>query len=148
MRDVYKLAEATLVNFLINKHSPISKTGKFGVSMFSVALTFVLIGIGFFLYAIYHWFLMTYPPFTATLLLGFIFLGLGFLAAAIVFAVTAYQRRKIMQMRTSITQDVKEFMDLVEEEFEFDNPLRENPKTTVAISSLVGFLLGDRYRDF
>ena len=145
MDQFLKIAERVLVDRLISKHSPVTHKSKVGIFIFALAGVLFLIGLGMMLYASYVWFTMTYTPLIASMMLSAMLIATSILLCVCVCAVTAYQRRKIIQMRSDITSDISAVINLFEDEFDISQPLKNNPKTVTAIAAMCGFIAGDKF---
>ena len=144
MEQLLKIGEQVLVDRLINKHSPVTHKSKIGLFAFGLAGILFLMGIGVLLYACYVWFTMAYTPIIASMLLSALLIAASVLLCMIMVAVSAYQRRKVIQMRNDITSDISAALHMFEEEIDISQALKDNPKTTVALATLAGFIAAEK----
>ena len=139
MPDIGAIIEELLVATIINDKIlfPVQNRTNWFWTAFSVFLGcigIVLLIVGF------DWFLEErYPPHVAALASA----GLAFVIALIAAAVAYYYRHKKISMQKTIRQELgKNIQSLMGDICgEIDEPVRENPKTAVALAALAGFFI-------
>jgi hypothetical protein len=145
MDQFLKIAEKMFVDRMISKHSPVTHKSKVGLFAFALSGLLFLTGLGMLLYASYIWFNLTYTPILASMMLGAMLISTAIIICVLMCLITSYQRRKVIKMRTDITDDITAVIGMFENEIDVTQPLKDNPKTTIAIAALAGFIVADKY---
>lgn len=78
----------------------------------------------------------------AALITGLSSLLIALIAAGSAYALRHFRRSKLEQKAHEIKHHIENSLKALEGDW--DNPIRENPKTAMALAGLVGYLIGDR----
>lgn len=89
-----------------------------------------------------YWLRQQYTPDVAALVAGLGMLALALLVAAVGYAVSVIRKNKIEAVTDEIKNKVLHALESVADEME--DPIRDHPKSSVAIATLAGYLVGNR----
>lgn len=89
-----------------------------------------------------YWLRQQYPPDVAALVAGLGILALALLVAAAGYAYSVIRKNKIEAVGDEIKDKVLKVLESVADEME--DPIRDHPKSSVAIATLAGYLVGNR----
>ncbi|HRJ13259.1 MAG TPA: phage holin family protein [Alphaproteobacteria bacterium] len=121
--------------------SPISKNKSYHVMMGFAGL-FVVVAVIFLLMALYQYLLVQYAPDMAALMTAGASFAIAIIAVLAGHTIRAYHRPKIDSTLHDLRSQLESALKSMEGDWE--KPIRENPKTAVALSALVGYILADR----
>lgn len=143
MNNALEIAEQFLVDRIIGSKFPVTGESKIKFSLIAFSGLAGLLGLGFLFYAAYLWLSANYSLIVAMAVMGVISLSVSAIGAVVVISIMAYQHHKMKMIR-------EEFIELAEQAFlnfeeEISVPVNDNPKTAVLISSVVGYLAGERF---
>ena len=89
-----------------------------------------------------YWLRQQYTPDVVALVAGLGILALALLVAAAGYAVSEIRKNKIEAVGEEIKKKVLTALESVADEME--DPIRDHPKSSVAIATLAGYLVGNR----
>ncbi len=89
-----------------------------------------------------YWLRQQYAPDVAAMVAGLSMLALALLVAAAGYAVSVIRKNKIEAVTDEIKNKVLNALESVADEME--DPIRDHPKSSVAIATLAGYLIGNR----
>ena len=142
MADVSRLLESIVAQNLFHQTKRVSATTFIGQSVIALSFFFILLGLGLFIYAAHLWFINHYSMPIAAYFTGLLSLVVALLFGSITFLAMKYRQARMKKIHHEILGKLKIFTDLLDEEF--GESIRENPKMSVLIASLMGFLLEDK----
>lgn len=137
MNNLLAIAEQMLVSRLMSSDPPFGRNSKAILALFCLAGLFFVFGLGMIIYAAHIWAATVYAPEVAAALTGAWILGLAILCALIALAVVKHKERKTREMQAEMVQSMHVALELVHDEIE--EPVRENPKTSLAVAALAGY---------
>lgn len=143
MNSILAMAEQLVLDKIISDKAPVTGESKIKVFLIAFSGFMALIGIGFISYATYLWLSVHYPPVAVMAAMGGIALFFSLLSALVVYNIVEYKNRKIKEMRLEIFKVAEDALNIFEKELSV--PVNDNPKTSVLIASLAGYLAGDRF---
>lgn len=108
----------------------------------AVALIFSVVGVSFLIAAGYEWLLMQHGLQTARLYTGAICITLALVAAAAAGAFYSYKRAKAETYYLVLRENVQSAIAMLGDEME--EPIRENPKTSILLASLAGYIAAEK----
>ena len=143
MNTVLAVAEQMLVDSIIGDKPPV--TGESKLKIASLAFSFVMgvMGVGFSLYAFYLWLDLNFTPMMVMALMGAVTLTLSLTGFLIFYAVLRYKRYRMHKMKNELIKTAEETLEIFEEEL--STPVQNNPKAAILVSSIAGFIAGDRF---
>lgn len=110
--------------------------------MVAFAGLFVVIALVFVLIALYHTLSAQFEPNMAALITAGASLGIALITVLAAHTVREYHRPKIQRHANEVKTQIETMLKGLEGEW--DRPIREHPKTSIALATIVGYLLGDR----
>ena len=142
MGNVLAIAENLLISRVLNSGSPFMGRNKVNLVLFSLAGGLLVVALGFFITAAYIWLSIQYPPYMAAAIAGAFVTVLSLLCVLIAYGVMQYKRMYLKRMKDEITQTMQNAFELVDGEL--SHTIQDNPKTSVMIASLAGFIAGEK----
>lgn len=137
------LVSAALEQMLLAKIANSGITGthkhKVGYSAWTVSALLAFVGICFLIAAAFIWLLHDYNLETATAITGLLIIFFGLLIALGAWSIHEYKMSKLNHYKNEFTGFFESLTAPLAQEFE--QPIRDNPKTAIALSILMGFLL-------
>lgn len=137
------IAEQIIVDRIISNKVPV--TGESKIKFFLIALSGLLglAGLGFSFFALYLWLSTNYTAVVTAAGLGISMLVLSALFALSTYSLILYKRREMKRMRKDFIELTEKTLEIFEKEL--SKPVNDNPKTSVLISSVAGYLAGERF---
>lgn len=120
-----------------SKTSTVSSTG-----VFLLCGIFVCLGLGFIIYGTHLSLLNQYSPQTSASITGILSLAFAILIAVFVYAAGKYKNLQMQKSRLKIFENVKDVLSALDDEI--GDPIRDHPKSYIALAALTGFLLEER----
>lgn len=143
MSAVTQIAEQFLIDQLVlSNKPPISGKNKVGFGLFMLSGFSFIFGLGFVGYGTHIYMAANYPPDVAALMTGGAAMAFACAIACIGYLFLRYRKYKIAQMKHDLTQTLTNVMDMFSDELA--EPIKDNPKTSVLIASLAGFMVGEK----
>lgn len=144
MNSLLATAEIMLIDRVLGNDVPFTGKSKAGLSLYALAGTLFVTSLGFFIVAAYLWIENNYfPPEKAAAMAGGLILALSCLCAGAAYLILQYKRSRARKLKAELTQTLHTLADIAEEEL--SQPIKDNPKTSVLIASLAGFIAGDKF---
>lgn len=142
MTGLLDLFERTITDSWLGSTTPLTQARVLGWGLMALAAGLAVFGLGFGLYGAYRSFELSYSPPQAIVATGLLSLALGLFILAIL-GLTAYIRQQQMaRARVSLTKRLSLGMDTLEDEF--GESIRANPKLSLLLSSVAGFIIEER----
>jgi hypothetical protein len=135
-------AEQLLIDSIVKGNTPFTGRNKAGAGLMILSGLMLAAGLGFIIYASYLWLNAHYLPDMAAALTGALALFMAVLSALMAHAYSEYKRLRLRKIKAEATQTLQNAFDMLNAELE--HPIRENPKTSVLIASLAGFMVGEK----
>lgn len=110
--------------------------------IFGFAGVLALVAFVYLIVALSYWLKQQYAPDVAALATAGVTLSFAILVAAAGYAVTVIRKNKVEAVTDELRDKVMQVIDAVSEEME--DPIRDHPKSSVAIATLAGYLVGNR----
>ncbi|MGB0720358.1 MAG: phage holin family protein [Bdellovibrionales bacterium] len=142
MGGALAIIESMMVNRLLSNDPPLSGKSKAGLGLFTVAGLLLAVAMGFFIVAAYLWLQNNYPPDAAAAIAGLLTLMTALICAGVAYGVLQYKRHRLQKFKDEMIDTMQNALDFAEEEL--SQPIRDNPKTSVFIASLAGYLAGEK----
>lgn len=109
------------------------------LSPWTLAALLLFIGACFLIAGAFLWMLNNYSPEFATAVTGLLIMFFGILIALGAWCLHEYKKSRIKHYKDEVTGVLGSIMSTIADELE--EPIRENPKTAVALSLLAGALI-------
>lgn len=142
MNPVLVLAERFIIGKIIQAPLIMPDRSPVGHLLILAAAIFALTGAGFMLFSAHLWLNDHYRPDLAAAMMGlaaFLMATLAALSAGMFFY---FRYRMIRKIKSEIDRTVHDIAGLIDDFL--SDPVRENPKTSVTLAALAGFLLGEK----
>lgn len=110
--------------------------------MMAFAGLFVFVGVIFLLISLYHCMLQQYTPDIAALITAGASMGIALLTVLAAHTMREYHRPKMERNFNEMKSQFESALKGMEGEWE--HPIREHPKTAMALAALAGYFLADR----
>lgn len=143
MNNILSLAEQVVVDRVLSNNPPVSGKTKAGVSFMLISAFFVFIGLAFLMYAGFLWLLRNYSFEEAALGVGLGSLLLAGVIGLISYITLKYRQAKIKQAKQDLIETMEAAIELADHEF--SEPIRNNPKTSILVASVAGYVVGERF---
>ena len=143
MSALLQTAEQMLVNRIISNAMPFTGRTKAGLGLAALTGLLVLTGFGFLVYAAFLWMNANYEPQVAAFYAGAGAFALAIITTLAAYLIMQYKQRRAEKARQELLQTIHLAMDVADEEL--SKPINENPKTTLLLASLAGYILADRF---
>lgn len=143
MNQALAFAENMLMERIIGNETPLTGKSKAGLGLMSLTLLLAGAAVIFFLYATYIWLSQNFPPSTAAYYAGGITLAAAALTSLAGYGLSQYRQYRIRQIKREVRETVQEALTIVTDELE--DPVKDNPKTSVALAAFAGYVAGDRF---
>lgn len=101
-----------------------------------------LAGAGFLMAAGFSWLRETYDVRTASMYMGVAAIGAAAICGLVVILMDYVHKAKARIIRNAVIARVNNMVQSVVNEF--DEPIRENPKTAAALASVAGFVAAEK----
>ena len=142
MTLLVNIAEQMVMRQLLGNNFPITGKSKVVLAALALAAFFALGAMGMALYAAGLWVWQTYPPHLAALIMAGCLFGCALLCLLCGWGIMAYRQAKIARMKKDFFKSVQEFLITIDDELK--GPIEENPKASMLIASLCGFLISQK----
>lgn len=143
MNPLYSVAQQMLMDRFLSDKLPLSGESKLKSMMLAFSGLMALLAVGFILTAAYFWLNLNYPPPITYACMGALSLFIALISLSILYIAMSYKEHRIQKVKHDIIELAENTLDTLEEEF--GEPIRDNPKLAVIISSAAGFLAGERF---
>lgn len=118
------------------------RSDKLGMIIFGVAALLGVVALVFLIVAMSYWLQSRYSPDLAALLTAGVALSFAVLVAAVGYAVNEIRKNKINAVADELKERVSNALEAVSEEME--DPIRAYPKSSLALASLAGYVIGSK----
>lgn len=136
------LVEGFLLDRMLHSGMFVSRRSKAGIVLLIMAGLLSLVALLFVIVAGYQWALAHFTADKAALLTALFILAVAAALTAGALHLLHRRQSRFKEMKQELTQQLTSLYDAVAEEM--DDPVRNHPKTTVALATLAGFLLANR----
>lgn len=110
--------------------------------IFGFAGVLALVAVVYLIVALSYWLKMQYSPDVAALATAGITLSFAILVAAAGYTITVIRKTKVAAVTDELRDKVMQVISAVSEEME--DPIRDHPKSSVALATLAGYVVGNR----
>ncbi len=110
--------------------------------IFGFAGVLTLVAVVYLIVALSYWLKMQYTPDIAALATAGITLSFAILVAAAGYTITVIRKTKVAAVTDELRDKVLQVISAVSEEME--DPIRDHPKSSVALATLAGYVVGNR----
>jgi hypothetical protein len=142
MRGLTRIAEHIILEKVLSGGVTFHSQNKFKQAFLTLAGIFALLSLGFFIYASHLYLQTQYPPEEAAFYTSLIALSISLLMFAGALTVMYYKQRVLKHIRSEVSSLLHSLIDFIEEEFK--EPVQENPKTSVTVASIAGYMAGQK----
>lgn len=143
MSAVAQIAEQFMIDqFVLSNNPPFSGKNKVGFGLFALSGFSFIFGLGFVGYGGHLYMAANYPPDIAALMTGGFAIVFAAAVACIGYLFLSYRKYKVSKIKADIAQTIAGAMDMFSDEL--GEPIKDNPKTSVLIASLAGFIAGEK----
>lgn len=136
------IVKTVVIERLVAGAVPIRESDKVGMALMVLSGFMALFAVLFFLIAGYNVLLSEYSTQMAAAIMGGIILALSAILGLSAYGLFRYRQKRFKHMQRAVTSNIQSFIDSISDEF--DEPVRNNPKTAVALASLLGLAMGGR----
>lgn len=136
------VAERILVDRIISNKIPITGESKFKLCLITFSGLTAVTGIGFLFYASYLWLSVNFSVITTMAVMGGMFVLLSIVSCFILLGIIEYKKKQMRKMTNEIIDAAERALEIFEKEI--SAPVNDNPKTSVLVSSIAGYLAGER----
>jgi hypothetical protein len=136
MPDITSIIETLIVNAFMSKQASAPRINKLEWALLILCILCVATGIFFLDVALYQYLESLYTPYIAALISS----ALVFAAALVAIIINAFLHRKKATNHSSAQDELSEHIHtLIKGVYtELEDPIRENPKTSVIVAALAG----------
>jgi hypothetical protein len=110
--------------------------------IFGAAALLGVVAVIYLIFALSYWLRTQYSPDVAALATGGIALTVALLIAAVGYTYNVIRKSKIEAVTDEMKEKVVHALETMSEEME--DPIRNYPKSSIAIATLAGYLVGNR----
>lgn len=142
MAGLMRIAEHVVIDRLVSNGPPLAGKSKIGMAVTAMSGLLFAVGLGFFIYAAYLWLGNLYAADVATLYTSLLTFALSALLMAGVYIAVQLRKQKMKKMKQEVADSI--IHTLNEADNELARSVRENPKSAMMVSTLAGFLVGER----
>lgn len=136
-------AQFAVVDRLLKGYLPLTGRSKVVEALIGVTAALLLLGLGFMIYAAHLWVSKNHSEEMAALVTGGLLMALAAFSIGGMSFLVSYTRRRVARVKDDITRSLTQIMDIAADELA--EPVRDNPKTSVLIATLAGFIAGERF---
>ncbi len=142
MNGYLKLAEQFLISRVISSDFPVTNKTKARLGLGAPSGLLIFLGLIFLATAYYIWLMDEFTPEVAMTILGLSLTFLGAMSAFFAQMLMKHKNKRRKQFERQIEHALIETLDLINGEVE--KPIRDNPKTAIALAALIGGIIGHR----
>lgn len=142
MNGYLKLAEQFLISRVISGDFPVTNKTKARMGLGALSGLLIFLGLIFLATAYYIWLMDEFTPEIAMTILGLSLTFLGAMSALFAQMLMKHKNKRRKQFERQIEQALIETLGLINSEVE--KPIRDNPKTAIALAALIGGIIGQR----
>ncbi len=143
MPSALQLIERLMIDKLFSAPAPLSGLEKTKQFLCLLSASFLAMGFVFLVYGAHTWLSAYYSDAFAAIITGLVSLALSVVIAIMHFAAIRYHKARIRTFRKTITDEIMSSISILENEL--GDPIRENPKTSLIIASVLGFWIEDQF---
>lgn len=142
MSKLLPIAEQLLMMGAIGGQMQPRKQDKTLQIIYGFAAVLVLVSVMFMILALSYWLKQNYEPDVAAIVTGGVVLSLALLVTAVGYAYSVIRKSKIHAVGDELKDKVFKAIEDISEELE--DPIRDYPKSSVALATLAGYLFGTK----
>jgi predicted membrane protein len=142
MPSALQLLEKIISEKLFSVTAPNSNLERASQFLCALSFGFLVIGLVFLIYGAHARLSHFYTKDIAALMTGIIGISISALIALVAFAVVYYQTIHMSNLHKKVSDKIKLSLSRIENEL--GEPIRENPKTSLVLATLLGFLFEDK----
>lgn len=143
MNPSLAIIESIFLKAFLDKKSSLTAESKLKVALLFFSAFMVVLSIGFGLFAAYLWLSANFSPAVTMASMGAISLTLASIGFLTIYLIFRYKAIKMKKMKDEIINVANTALEIADHEL--TAPIRENPKTSVLISSAAGLIAGNRF---
>jgi hypothetical protein len=136
------LAEQLLMMGALNTQLPKARPDKTQQVIYGFAGVLALVAVIFMILAMSYWLKEQYSPDVAALGTAGITLTFSLLVAACGYTYSVLRKSKIHAVGDELKDKIMSALEAMSEEME--DPIRDHPKSSVALATLAGYVIGNR----
>lgn len=144
MISMLRIAESLILDRLISGQAPLTHKSKFALGMSIIAIFLMVCATGFFVYAAYLWLSLQYEPHVTAVLSGAFALIIVIIMGIGTGLFAMYKKSRIKRFRESVTNDLQDMVANLADELDIGEYIRENPKTTLGLATLAGYIIAEK----
>jgi hypothetical protein len=141
MNKLLPVAELLMLGALGGQENA-RKTDRVNQMLFGAAALLGVVAVIYLIFALSYWLRTQYTPDVAALATGGIALAIALLVAAIGYTYNVIRNSKIEAVTDEMKEKMLHALETVSEEME--DPVRNYPKSSIALATLAGYLVGNR----
>ena len=142
MSRLLPVAEQLLMLGALGGQGPTRKQDRFNQIIFGTAALLGIVAIIYLIFALSYWLRAQYTPDVAALATGGVALAVALLIAAVGYTYNVIRKSKIEAVADEMKEKMIHALEAVSEEME--DPIRNYPKSSLALATLAGYLVGNR----
>ncbi len=141
MSRLLPIAEQLLMMGALGAQAP-RRQDKTQLFIYGFAGILALVAVIFMIFAMSYWLKQQFTPDVAALATAGIVLALALLVAACGYTYSVVRKNKINAVGDELKDKIMAVVNAVSEEME--DPIRDHPKSSVALATLAGYFVGNR----
>lgn len=141
MSSLIPLLEAFLLDKAVRGTLVVSNKSKIGFLLFGIAAICLIGSLILLIIGVYHWIGMRYATDMAALTAAAMVFILAVIFALIGYEIMRKRSSRLKAMQKDLTDSAMDWFETVADELHLPEAVRKHPKTTLAVSTLVGFLI-------
>ncbi len=142
MSRLLPIAEQLIMVGALGSQMQQRKVDRTSQIIFGMAAVLGVLAVIFLIFALSYWLRAQYSPDVAALATAGVVLSLALLVTAIGYAYSTIRRTKINSVTDELKDKVMKAVEAVTEEME--DPIRQYPKSSVALATLAGYMVGNK----
>ena len=137
------LAEQYLLKKLVSGDFPFARQSRTASWLRMLAGVLGVIGTGFLIVAMYYWLDQHYAPDVAALIAGASIFAVALLSAGVAGLIIVERRSRLRAIKEDVQKNLQAVFETLDAEL--GQPVRDHPGASVALATLAGFVVADRF---
>lgn len=136
------LIQGFILDRILNSNALLSRRSKAGLVLMGLSALCVFVAVIFLIVALHNWLGANYTPDMAALITAAFVALMAAIFGLLGYASINRRHSRLEAMKSELTDNLAALLEAVGEEL--DDPVRNHPKTSLAVAALAGFLVADR----